>query len=198
MELSEDFYVREDVVYIAKELIGKVLFTCYNGEVTGGVICETEAYNGIVDRASHAYGGRHTRRTGVMYRKGGIAYVYLCYGIHSLFNVVTNTEGVPHAVLIRGIKPYININKISSRLNREIKQQDILRGPGIVSRSLGIHYKDTGTKLTRTTESARKTAVIWIEDHTIEVPDHELKVTARIGVNYAEEDALLPYRFVWA
>lgn len=105
MKLTNDFYQRTDVVQIARDLLGKELITNIDGELTSGIITETEAYNGIVDRASHAYGGKFTPRTQIMYAAGGVSYVYLCYGIHHLFNVVTNIEGVPHAVLIRNIKP---------------------------------------------------------------------------------------------
>ena len=98
MKLQRSFYTRQDVVQIAKDLIGKYIFTHFNGEITGGIIIETEAYEGITDRASHAYGGRRTARTEVMYADGGVAYVYLCYGMHSLFNIVTNIQGVPQAV----------------------------------------------------------------------------------------------------
>ncbi len=77
---------------IAKELLGKIIVTKFNGTFTSGRITETEAYNGVVDKASHAYGGRRTTRTEIMYQQGGTAYVYLCYGIHHLFNVVTNSK----------------------------------------------------------------------------------------------------------
>ena len=105
MKLKREFYLREDVVQIAKELLGKVLFTNIGGKITAGIITETEAYAGITDRASHAYNNRRTARTEVMYAVGGTSYVYLCYGIHHLFNVVTNKKDIPHAVLIRAIKP---------------------------------------------------------------------------------------------
>src|ERR1043166_9259202 len=105
MKLGKEFYIRNNVVQISKKLLGKYLFTKRFGVITGGMIIETEAYAGITDRASHAYGNRRTARTEIMYGEGGIAYVYLCYGIHSLFNVVTNLEGIPHAVLIRAIEP---------------------------------------------------------------------------------------------
>ena len=108
MKLPNDYYLQTDVVAVARDLIGKVLFTRIGGQVCAGIISETEAYAGETDKASHAYGGRNTR-TRVMYEKGGISYVYLCYGIHHLFNIVTNTSGVPHAVLIRGIYPFVNV-----------------------------------------------------------------------------------------
>src|SRR5688572_7863163 len=103
MKLKRDFYTREDVVLVAKELLGKVLCTKWNGKTTSGIITETEAYEGITDRASHAYRGRRTERTEIMYSEGGTAYVYLCYGMHHLFNVVTNKKDIPHAVLIRAV-----------------------------------------------------------------------------------------------
>src|ERR1041385_7953523 len=98
-KLPPAFYHRNNVVTIAKELLGKLLVTEFGGELTAGRIVETEAYNGIGDKASHAYGARRTKRTETMYAKGGVAYVYLCYGIHHLFNVVTNKTGIPHALL---------------------------------------------------------------------------------------------------
>src|SRR5437868_461481 len=110
MKLKRDFYLRSDVVQIAKDLLGKYLFTNFNGKLTGGIITETEAYAGEIDRASHAYGGRRTKRTEIMFAQGGTAYVYLCYGIHHLFNVVTNNKNIPHAILIRAVKPIEGID----------------------------------------------------------------------------------------
>ena len=115
MKLRKDFYIRENVVLIAQELLGKVLFTKMNGRITAGIITETEAYAGVTDRASHAYNNRRTERTEIMYSDGGTAYVYLCYGIHHLFNVVTNQKDTPHAVLIRAIKPFDEIGRASCR-----------------------------------------------------------------------------------
>ena len=110
MKLQKDFYQREDVLTISRELLGKVLCTQFEGELTSGIIVETEAYAGETDQASHTYGGRRTLRTEVMYAPGGVSYIYLCYGIHHLFNVVTNFEGIPHAILIRAIKPIDGID----------------------------------------------------------------------------------------
>src|SRR5687768_9836293 len=104
-KLPASFYERDNVILIAEELLGKIIVTAFEGKRTSGRIVETEAYNGVVDKASHAFGGRRTTRTSVIYNAGGVAYVYLCYGIHHLFNVVTNAADIPHAVLIRGIEP---------------------------------------------------------------------------------------------
>jgi DNA-3-methyladenine glycosylase len=188
MKLKKSFYLRPDVVAIARELLGKVLFSRVDGEVTAGIITETEAYNGIIDRASHAYGDRRTMRTEIMYAEGGSAYIYLCYGIHSLFNVVTNVKNVPHAVLIRSILPYKNEKLMLQRRGSEKYNKGIFTGPGKVCQALALHYSMSGTSLLGN--------VIWIEDKGISYNDESVMVTARIGVDYAGNDALLPYRFV--
>src|SRR5574339_1282985 len=123
-KLSIDFYQRSNVVVIAKELLGKILVTKLDGpdgyrHETSGRIVEVEAYNGIVDKASHAAGGRRTSRNEVMYGKGGVSYVYLCYGIHHLFNVVTNRPETPHAILIRALEPMKGIDVMLERTNKK-------------------------------------------------------------------------------
>jgi len=186
MKLKRSFYTRQDVVQIAKDLIGKYIFTHFNGEITGGIIIETEAYEGITDRASHAYGGRRTARTEVMYADGGVAYVYLCYGMHSLFNIVTNIQGVPHAVLIRGIYPSVGKEMMKMRTQKPELVRGSGIGPGKVSKLLGIHYSHTGVDLLGDN--------IWLEDRGLAFNDAILTGT-RIGVQYSGQDALLPYRF---
>jgi DNA-3-methyladenine glycosylase len=193
--LPRSFYTRPDVVLIARELLGKQLFTRIDGVTTSGTICETEAYAGITDKASHAYGGRRTCRTEVMYRAGGTAYIYLCYGIHSLFNVVTNVRNVPHAVLIRGIIPAEGIEEMFIRTGRSGLDKNSGTGPGKVSKLLGIHYSHTGLDLVKTTVNMKEPA-IWIEDTGIQLTSGMITTGPRIGVDYAAEDALLPYRFI--
>lgn len=188
--LGSDFYLRHDVVAIARELIGKVLVTNFDGARTAGIITETEAYAGITDRASHAWNDHRTPRTEIMYGTGGHAYVYLCYGIHSLFNVVTNTIGIPHAVLIRAIHPLEGVEIMLKRAKRTQPDKTFGKGPGKVSKILGIHYTHSGSLLTRSYGS------IWIEDHQIRFPADAIKATPRIGIDYAGADAALPYRFV--
>jgi len=195
MILSSEFYTRPDVVQIARELLGKLLVTRIDGLLTSGRISETEAYAGTIDRASHAYGERRTTRTEIMYRKGGTAYVYLCYGIHSLFNVVTNGEGIPHAVLIRGITPVDGVNEMLARSGKPGLEKGTGSGPGKVSKLLGIHYSHTGLDLTSQSPKKNKPA-IWIEDTGFHVRKTSILITPRIGVGYAGEDAALPYRFV--
>ncbi|MBW6459719.1 MAG: DNA-3-methyladenine glycosylase [Bacteroidales bacterium] len=186
MKLDRSFYLREDVVLIARELLGKHIFTCFEDGLTGGVITETEAYAGIIDRASHAYNNRRTRRTEVMFGKGGHAYVYLCYGIHSLFNIVTNIEDVPHAVLIRGIFPKSGLDIMQKRTTKPLNFHSGI-GPGRVSALLGIHYSHSGADLSGDH--------IWLENRNIIIADQDILAGPRVGVAYAGQDAMLPYRF---
>ena len=188
MKLEKGFYTGDYVLLIAKLLLGKVLFTCLNNEITAGIISETEAYAGINDRASHAYGNRKTERTSIMYKEGGIAYIYLCYGIHSLFNVVTNVEGIPHAVLIRSIIPYEGKETMLKRRKIKVNSPTVFTGPGNVSKALGLDYSQSGTSLLGN--------LIWIEDKGIVFKSKQILKTPRIGVDYAGSDALLPYRFI--
>ena len=172
---------------MAKDLLGKVLFTQIEGQITAGIIVETEAYFGEIDKASHAYGGRRTNRTEIMYSEGGVSYVYLCYGIHHLFNIVTSVKGEPHAVLVRAIEPLIGIEIMEQRRNMSITKSAISSGPGSAAKALGIDYsfnkKDLGGE------------EIWIEDHGIKYTEDQIVVSPRVGVAYAQEDAFLPWRF---
>lgn len=188
MKLPTDFYLRDEVVEISRQLLGKVLCTRIDGQLTRVIITETEAYAGITDKASHAYGDRRTKRTEPMYAQGGIAYIYLCYGIHHLFNVVTNIRGVPHAVLIRAGKPLSGVDIMLERRSKEREDKKLLGGPGSLSQALGITTGLTGASLL-----GRK---IWIEDRKMDVDDIAITSGPRVGVDYAEEDAQLPYRFI--
>ncbi|MDR2292386.1 MAG: DNA-3-methyladenine glycosylase [Prevotellaceae bacterium] len=188
MKLDLSFYTREDVVQISRELLGKTLCTNINGNFTEAIIVETEAYAGVNDKASHAYGGRRTKRTEIMFYEGGHAYIYLCYGMYSLFNVVTNIENIPHAVLIRGAVASSGIRTILERTNRKKLTADLLIGPGKLSKAMGLHFSLTGISLLGNT--------VWLEDKGMVVSPENIIATPRIGVDYAAEDALLPYRFV--
>jgi DNA-3-methyladenine glycosylase len=194
MLLPRSFFLRPSVVQIARDLLGKHIVTRINGVITSGMICETEAYAGVTDRASHAFGGRRSARTEVMYARGGTAYVYLCYGIHSLFNIVTNDQHIPHAVLIRGIIPAEGNETMLERAGKVKITKDFGIGPGKVAKILGIHYSHSGLDLTSTNENAQ--AAIWVEDRSISVNPADIIAGPRIGVNYAGEDAALPYRFM--
>ncbi len=194
--LPLNYYQREDVVGIARDLLGKVLVTNFDGFRTSGIITETEAYAGAIDRASHAYGNRYTKRTRIMYQPGGYAYVYLCYGIHSLFNIVTGNREMPHAVLIRAIEPLDGVEVMLGRSGKSRMDRRFGIGPGKVSKILGIHYSHTGLPLTAGLGRDKNNLMMWLEDHGIIFSRKEVRVTPRIGVDYAGEDAQLPYRFV--
>ena len=186
-KLDNSFYDRPDVVRVARELLGKVLVTELEGGRTSGRIVEVEAYNGVVDRASHAWSGRRTRRTEVMYREGGTAYVYLIYGIHHLFNVVTNKKDIPHAVLVRALEPLEGIPLMLRRTGKVKPDHSLTRGPGNLSRAMGLATLHTGYSLYE--------GEIYIGDDGHRVRPAEIVATPRIGVDYAGPDALLPYRF---
>jgi DNA-3-methyladenine glycosylase len=187
MILPETYYLNDDVVALSRDLIGKYLFTRIDGLTTGGYIVETEAYNGIIDKASHAFGNRNTPRTSTMFKRGGIAYVYLCYGIHEMFNIVTSDEGTPRAILIRAIQPTEGLEIMLQRRNMLTEKPNITRGPGSVAKALGINRNMNACSLQSDT--------IWIEDRGLAFPDESVAAAPRIGVSYAAEDALLPYRF---
>jgi DNA-3-methyladenine glycosylase len=187
MILPGSFYTRKDVVKIAKELLGKVLVTQFDGERTSGMITETEAYAGATDKASHAYGNRRTNRTEVMYAPGGAAYVYLCYGIHHLFNVVTNIKDVPHAILVRAIEPLEGIDIMLQRRGKDKLQPSLTAGPGAMSVALGIYTQHTGVPL--------QGPELYIEDRGIKISKKDIVAATRVGVAYAMDDALRPYRF---
>ncbi len=185
--LNESFYLRKDVVKIAKDLLGKIIVTFFDEQLTAARITETEAYNGIVDKASHAYNNRRTKRTEIMFGKGGAAYVYLCYGIHHLFNVVTNSNDKPHAVLIRAAEPVYGIDAMLMRTKKKKSDSTLTAGPGNVSKALGIFTHHTGNDL--------QSDNFFIADDGFRLPKSKIVATPRIGVDYAAEDALLPYRF---
>lgn len=187
LRLDAAFYGRENVVLIAKELLGKILVTNFDDELTAARIVETEAYNGVVDKASHAYNGRKTNRTEIMYKQGGKAYVYLCYGIHHLFNVVTNEQDKPHAILIRAAEPLYGIDTMLHRTRKTKLDYTVTKGPGNVSKALGISTKHTGVDLLGNE--------MFIIDDGFKLKKGEIVASPRIGVDYAQEDALLPYRF---
>lgn len=187
-KLKRDFYTRNDVVEVARELLGKVLCSNVDGRLTKAIIIETEAYAGVDDRASHAYGGRRTKRTEPMFAQGGIAYVYLCYGIHHLFNVVTGRKDNPHAVLVRAGLPLAGIDDMLARRGKSSVDKTLLAGPGSLSCALGIRTGLSGTSLVGDR--------VWIENHAVHIPDDAIAVGPRIGIDYAGEDAARPYRFV--
>ena len=186
-KLPAKFYERGDVLAISRELLGKVLYTQFDEKLTSGIIVETEAYAGETDRASHAYRGKRTQRTNVMYASGGTAYIYLCYGIHHLFNVVTNFEGIPHAVLIRAIEPKDGIEVMLKRRNKKTVNYSLAAGPGALTKALGITVANSGVSLTDN--------LIWLEDQNIFYSNQEIIASPRVGIQYAGKDAQHSWRF---
>jgi len=186
-KLDKSFYSGNDPVPVAKALLGKVLCTNFDGILTSGKIVETEAYNGRTDKACHSHIHGRTERTKIMFGEPGIAYVYLCYGIHHLFNVVTNSEGNADAVLIRGIEPIDGINTILERRNKSKLERSVGGGPGIASQALGITTENYGENLLDN--------LIWIEDRGIKISSSQIIASPRVGVDYAGNDAKLPWRF---
>ena len=185
LTLSQSYFQHRDVVYLAKDLIGKKITTCIDGKTTSGIITETEAYAGRGDKACHAHLGRFTERTKVMYKPGGIAYVYLCYGIHHLFNIVTNTRRNADAILIRAVEPLEGIDTMRKRRGKEKLDKTLTSGPGNFTKAFGI------------SKTHNEMSVISKElniEH-ISYKPKSLVETKRIGIDYADEDVDLPWRF---
>jgi len=187
--LEKAFYTREDVVQISKDLLGKVLVTNFNQQLTAGKIVETEAYRAPDDKACHAYQNKLTNRTKIMFEPGGCAYIYLCYGIHHLFNVVTAKAGMAHAVLIRAIEPLDNVSLMLARRTISKATRQLTGGPGVMSKAMGITKAYTGVTL------LTKESPIWVEDRGFLVPEKDINASPRVGVDYAEECASWNWRF---
>jgi len=187
-KLAFDFYDRNSVVQIAKDLIGKIIITNLDDGLTSGRIVETEAYVAITDKASHSFGGKRTKRNEHMYAAAATSYVYICYGMHHLFNVVTNKKGVPDAVLVRAVEPLQGIDIMLERTGKKKLDNTLTKGPGNASRALGINKIHSGITLTGNT--------IFLADDNWKA-EHEDAIAAskRIGIDSAGADALLPFRF---
>ncbi len=187
-KLSNSFYTNQDVLSISKALLGKFLVTKLNSNtITSGMIVETEAYRGPEDKASHAYGNRRTVRTETMYCHGGCAYIYLCYGMHNLFNIVTAIKDIPHAVLIRAIEPIDGIPVMLKRRHLTNICPNLTAGPGSLTKALGITVEHDKMDL-----CGEK---IWLEDRGIKISASQIETGPRVGIAYAKEHAKLPWRF---
>jgi DNA-3-methyladenine glycosylase len=186
MQLTKDFYTRDNVVKIARDLLGKVLLTDQQGIITAGMIVETEAYS-WKERGCHAYGGRKTARNAIMFEPGGYAYVYLCYGMHQMFNVVTNQADVAEAVLIRALEPVRGVPAMELRRGNLRDPFHLTSGPGKLTKAMGIDRKLNGKSLLE--------HEVWLEDSGEKIPSGKIESSPRIGIDYAGEDAKLPWRF---
>ena len=187
MKLTKKYYQNEDVVHLAKDLLGKILITNIDGIKTGGIITETEAYSEI-EKGSHAYNKRKTERTKIMFEPGGHSYVYFCYGMHHLFNIVTGKKDIAQAVLIRAIQPTVGLEEILRRRKKDKPDKNLSNGPGKVCQALGITKEHNGLLLTENK--------IWLEKSTLKIREEQILSSPRIGIDYAEADKLLPWRFV--
>jgi DNA-3-methyladenine glycosylase len=186
-KLLQSFYDRKDVVTIARELLGKILVTHFDGFFTSGRIVETEAYVALIDKASHSFGGRRTSRNEHMYAAPATAYVYICYGMHQMFNIVTNQKDVPDAVLIRAVEPLQGIDIMLQRTGKLKADYTLTKGPGNVGKAFGIFKKHSGLHLL-------DEEIYLLNDDTM-VDEPHVGISKRIGVESAGPDGLLPYRF---
>jgi len=185
-KLPLSFYLGNDVLKIARDLLGKVLVTCWNKEYTSGRIVETEAYAGETDKASHASKGK-TARTEIMFNEGGKAYVYLCYGVHQMFNIVTNKEGIPDAILIRAVEPIDGIDIMLKRTGKKKLDETLTKGPGNVGKAFGFHTSQCGLLL--------NSDELFIGDDGYKLSKAMIGTSPRIGVDYAGKHAEWHYRF---
>lgn len=181
------FYSRKDVVLIAKELIGKIIVTNFDGIITSGRIVETEAYIGITDKASHSFGGKRTARNEHMYAAPGTAYIYICYGMHQMLNIVTNDKEIPDAILIRAIEPMKGIDSMLKRTGKKNLDKTLTRGPGNVGKALGIFKYHSGLHLLD--------EEIYLLDDGFKISKVNIGISKRTGVESAGADGLLPFRF---
>ena len=187
--LTRTFYSGTEVITISKSLLGKVLCTRIDGVLTSGKIVETEAYHGPEDKASHAYGGRRTPRTEPMFGIPGAAYIYLCYGIHHLFNIVTAPEGIPHAILVRAIEPIDGVQTMLARRKMSAVKPRLTAGPGALAQALGLSTALSGQDM------LRRDSAVWVEDRHFQIPDSLIVASPRVGVDYAGTWADRPWRF---
>lgn len=186
-KLPIQFYKRPDVVQIASELIGKIIVTNFDGLITAGRIVETEAYIGLTDRASHSYGGKRTVRNEYMYAGAATAYVYICYGIHHLFNVVCNEKNIPDAVLIRAVEPLTGIETMQARTGKRKADNSLTKGPGNAAKALGISKMHSGINLLK--------GEIYIADDGYTIVANSIGISKRIGIDGTGDAVLKPYRF---
>jgi DNA-3-methyladenine glycosylase len=185
-KLPRSFYTRPNVVTIARELLGKLLVVpTKQGERVSGMIVETEAYRGPLDRAAHSYGGRRTKRTEPMYAIGGTAYVFFVYGMYYQFNVVTNAAETPHAVLIRAVEPVEGIELMRRRRHGQ-PDRNLTKGPGKLCMAMGIDRRLDGEDLLG--------SQVWLEDRP-PVRRSQINAGPRIGIDYAGEWINKPWRF---
>ncbi len=186
MKLTRQFYIRPDTLRIASDLLGKMIVVPdEDGSRVSGMIVETEAYLGTIDRAAHSYGGRRTPRNEVVYGKGGQVYVFLVYGLYYQCNVVCGEVDTPHAILLRAVEPIEGIEKMRERRG-EMNDRNLTSGPGKLCIALGIDRGCNGEDLLGDR--------IWFEDYQT-FKKSQIADGKRIGIDYAGEDTEKPWRF---
>lgn len=187
MKLPTSYYLNNDVVSVARDLVGKYLYVNTEDLLTGGIIVETEAYKGPEDVGSHAHNHRRTKRNDIMYSPGGVVYMYICYGIHDMLNIVTGPENTAHAILIRAIQPTVGIEIMRNR--RKVMHEDsrLCRGPGALAKALALRKVHNGISLQHNE--------VWIEDRGITFPEADIVAGPRIGLNIPEPYKSIPWRF---
>ncbi|HVF30932.1 MAG TPA: DNA-3-methyladenine glycosylase [Pyrinomonadaceae bacterium] len=186
VRLSRAFFTRRDTLRVARDLLGKLLVVPdENGTRVSGMIVETEAYLGEIDKAAHSYGGRRTLRNEATYAEGGHVYVFFVYGMYYQLNLVTGLADHPHVVLIRGIEPVEGIQIMRERRGA-MKETNLTSGPGKLCIAFGITRDLNGEDLMGDR--------IWVEDHR-NFQKTEIAIGPRVGIDYAEEFAEMPWRF---
>ena len=193
MKRLERSFFDQDTVEAARALLGKYLVRVVDGQPLVGRITETEAYIGRMDKACHAYQYRRTPRTETLFARPGTAYIYLIYGMHHCLNFVTEPEGEPAAVLIRGFQPVGNRDIIANNLFHckagnlsPAQRRNFVAGPGRVCRSLALTREQNGMDL------MGDTLYLCDSGEPLSVPIH---TGPRIGIDYAEEARDFPWRF---
>jgi DNA-3-methyladenine glycosylase len=186
--LDSAYFQQTDTLWLAQDLVGKLIFTCFGGQLTGGRIVETEAYLGTTDQACHAHLGKRTKRTETMYQAGGVAYIYLCYGVHALLNLVTHQEGVPHVVLVRAIEPLVGTEVMLARRGAHRLTPRLTAGPGVLTQALGLTTAHNGQSLC--------SDILWLATDGSRVTPHDLIASPRVGIaSYAGPDTHQPWRY---
>lgn len=186
MKLPIDFYLREDPCLISKELLGKTLFSWVDNQLCSGIIVETEAYMGPLDRGSHAWNLRRTPRNEIMYTDGGVVYMYICYGIHDMLNVVTGPAEMPHAVLIRAVEPSKGMDVMRDRRNLFNNDFRLCQGPGALAKAFGLQKAHNGQSL--------QEDLIWIEEG-LKLEQNQITAVPRVGLNIEEPYKSIPWRY---
>jgi len=187
LDLPQEYYLNTNTLFLAKDILGKKLCTHINGNYTAGIIVETEAYCGTNDMACHGRHGHRTPRNKTLFAQGGVFYVYICYGIHHLLNIVTHNENEPHAILIRALMPIEGIEIMLDRRKKSKVDYTITKGPGALTQALGItSYYDA---------IPCNSDTIWLENTAITYKDEDIFNGPRVGVSNCGNDAILPYRY---